>query len=148
MFWRGLFSRHEVAFYKMKNQQQKIEKVIWVKLKCGEDLLKRISGLCKENNVRAGYISVIGALEKAKFSYYNQQEKQYHEISKEEPVAIISCLGSVSIKDGEPFIHAHIAVSDSKGAVFGGHLNEGCLVFTGECFIFKFDGEIIRDEGV
>lgn len=39
---------------------------------------------------------------------------------------VLSCGGTLS-QDG---IHVHIAISDGEGRVFGGHLLEGCEIYT------------------
>lgn len=127
-----------------KTKQQKISKIIWLEIKHGEDLLKSITDFCIEKNMKSGFISVIGALQKAKFGYYNQQEKKYYENTKDKPVEIISCLGNISVKDGNPFVHAHISVADEKGNVVGGHLKEGCIVFAAECAIFELEGDLME----
>lgn len=129
-----------------KSRQQKIKRLVWVHIEHGDDLLKAISGYCIENKIKAGIVSVIGALQKARFGYYNQKEKKYYENSLNEPVEIVTCWGNISIKDGKPFAHAHISVADNKGNVFGGHLNEGCIVFAAECVIFELKGDSLKRE--
>ncbi len=124
-----------------KSKRQKIKRVTWIPLKHGDDLLNSVSDFCLQNDIQAGFITAIGALQKAKFGYYDQKERKYQENSMEESVEIISCLGNVSIKDGKPFVHLHISVADDKGNVFGGHLNGGCLVFAAECAIFELAGD-------
>jgi predicted DNA-binding protein with PD1-like motif len=42
------------------------------------------------------------------------------------PLEIVSITGTL----GEGTHHVHLSVSDSKGTVFGGHLLDGCKVFT------------------
>ena len=128
----------------MKSKQQKINKIIWLEVKHGEDLLKSITDFCIEKNIKSGFISVIGALQKAKFGYYSQGEKKYYENTKDEPVEIISGLGNISVKEGKPFVHIHISVADNKGNVFGGHLNPGCIVFAAECAIFELEGDLLE----
>ncbi len=55
-----------------------------------------------------------------------------------EPLEIVSCMGNISIKENEPFVHAHIAVSNRKGEVFGGHILPGCIIAaTGEHFLIE-----------
>jgi len=127
-----------------KAKQQKINKVRWVNIKYGDDLLRAILNYCLKNNIKIGFISAIGALQKVNFGYYNQKEKKYYENSLEKPVEIVSCLGNISIKDGKPFIHAHLSVADDKGNVFGGHLNEGSIVFACECAIFELEGDLLE----
>lgn len=127
-----------------KTKEQKLKKVTWVNIKHGDDLLKSISEYCQENDIKSGFISVIGALQKAKFGDYNQKEKKYYENTVDEPVEIISCLGNISLKNGKSFVHAHISVAKSDGNVFGGHLNEGCIVFAAECVVFELTGDLLE----
>ena len=42
------------------------------------------------------------------------------------PLEIVSAEGTISSNG----VHVHIAVSDDEGAVYGGHLMEGCKVHT------------------
>jgi len=125
----------------MKTVEQIAKKVNWVQIKTGEDLLESITQFCQENNIQAGIVLAIGALQKAKFGYYDQKEKIYLENSIEEPVEIVSCLGNISLKEGKPFVHAHISLANKEGKVFGGHLNPGCTVFACECSIIELEGK-------
>lgn len=125
----------------MKNIKQTVKKVNWIQIKTGEDLWESITRFCQENNIQAGIVLAIGALQKAKFGYYDQKEKRYLENSIEEPVEIVSCLGNISLKEGKPFVHAHLSLANKEGKVFGGHLTPGCIVFACECSIIELEGE-------
>ena len=129
---------------KRKTKEQRIKRVTWIKVRHGEDLLKALTDYCLENNVQLGFISIIGALQRVNFNYYHQKEKKYYKNSIEEPVEIVSCAGNVSMKEGKPFIHAHLAVADRKGNVFGGHLEEGTIVFAAECVLFELEGDLME----
>lgn len=131
---------------KNKIKEQKVKRVVWLQIKHNQDLLKAISEHCKANNINKGVVFAIGALQRAKFSYYNQKEKKFYKRSIEKPVEIISCVGNVSVKDEEPFVHAHISVSDSNGNMLGGHLEEGCVVFASECCVFEMQEDLLKRE--
>lgn len=128
----------------MKTKQQTIDNLTWIQIKHGDDLLKSITQYCIDGNIQAGFIMAIGALQKATFSFYNQHEKKFYEHSISEPTEIISCLGNISIKDGKPFVHAHLSLSDDTGKMLGGHLNEGCVVFAAECAVCELEGDSIE----
>lgn len=128
----------------MEAKEQKIKKTTWLRIKHGEDLLKAITEYCNNSNIKAGLVFVIGALQGGKYGYYNQQEQKYHENRVDEPVEIVSCLGNVSLKEGKPFVHAHISLADKEGKVSGGHLNEGCVVFAAECAIVELEGDLLE----
>ena len=51
---------------------------------------------------------------------------------------ILNLNGNISLKDGEPMVHAHIILADQNGNSFGGHLEEGTKVFASEIQIEEF----------
>jgi predicted DNA-binding protein with PD1-like motif len=61
-----------------------------------------------------------------------QKERKYHFVELSQPLEILALAGNISLKDGQPFVHAHITLSDQEGRAFGGHLAEGTRVFACE----------------
>jgi predicted DNA-binding protein with PD1-like motif len=49
-------------------------------------------------------------------------------------------MGNVSIKEGKPFLHLHIVVSDTDLRCWGGHLFPGSAVFAAEAHIQELEG--------
>ena len=98
----------------------------------GDDLMQELTRICRDEQITLGKFDGIGAAEKAKVGVYNQQKKEYqfNEINK--PLEIMSLNGNISLKDNEPFVHAHITLVDEHGAIYGGHLTEGTIVFVCE----------------
>jgi len=128
----------------MKTKKQKINKLVWLEIKHGDDLHGAITGYCLKNKIKAGLILAVGALKNAKVSFYDQAKKKYLAETFNRPLEILSCLGNVSLKDGQPFVHAHLTVSDKSGRVFGGHLEKGSIVFACECAILETSGELLN----
>ena len=116
-------------------------KVILEGLPHGSDLLEAITDLARENGIKVGTIMAIGAVKRARIGYYDQTAREYRERDIEEPMEISSCLGNISLKDGEIFVHAHITLADSEGRVAGGHLCPGTIIFAAECRITELKGE-------
>lgn len=108
------------------------------------DLLGQINEFCKQNNIKSGMINAIGAVQNIKLGYYKQDVKQYvtldENLSDKGPFEIVNCTGNVSLKEGEPFCHIHIIVSDREGKCFGGHLMPGVKIFALEFIIHSFEG--------
>ncbi|MEA2081355.1 MAG: PPC domain-containing DNA-binding protein [Elusimicrobiota bacterium] len=104
-------------------------------LKHGADLKAEIKRICAEEKIETGWFNVVGALEKLSVSFYDQEKKTYGKFEINEPREVSSCMGNVSLVDGEIFVHAHINVADVKGAVRGGHLEES-VIFAAEAVIF------------
>ena len=72
-------------------------------------------------------------------------EGKYEEIVIEGELEIVSLLGNVSLKEGKPFVHAHITVSKKGGETFGGHLLPGSIIsVTCEIFLVKMKKPVKR----
>ena len=126
-------------------QELKIKNVWAGRGTFGSDLLEEIQGLAAEKNIRLAQVSVIGALSSARVGFYDQTARHYNELEVGGPVEILSAVGNISIKDGAPFPHIHLAVSDAAGRTFGGHLVRGCRIFAAEIFITEYSGaEFVR----
>ncbi len=118
------------------------------KLNYQSDLYEEINKICIDENIKAGWISIIGAVSSLKLGFYNQETKEYiyTTYAYDEPMEIVSCTGNISLKDGKPFCHLHITAADKKGRCIGGHLVAGTAVFAGEVIIQELLGEdLVRD---
>ena len=122
----------------MKSVEAEAGKIIFARLFEDEDLLETITQTAKKGRIKAGFFVLIGTLKKAKLGFFHRG--RYQPIEMAEPLEFVSCMGNISIKENEPFVHAHIAVSNRKGEVFGGHLLPGCIIAT--------TGELVLIEAV
>lgn len=110
------------------------------RLKKGTDIIRSIEEFCAQKNIRAAWVNVIGALDRATISYYDQEKHEYFHRKLNGEYEIASCSGNVSLKDGYPFAHLHIVLSDTDFHAFGGHLwPESVSVFAAEYVIFELD---------
>ena len=116
-------------------------KKILERLPHGADLGEELTVLARREGIKAGTVAAIGAVRKATIGYYDQKEKEYREREVNGPMEICSCLGNISLKNGEIFVHAHITLADREGRVVGGHLCEGTIIFAAECLIEELTGE-------
>jgi uncharacterized protein len=111
----------------------------------GADILHQAGRLAKEEGIKTGILTAIGAFSLAELAYYDQASLEYRKIPVEGPVELLSCLGNISIRDGQPFVHAHAVLADSQGRVLGGHLITG-IVFAAEFCLQEFLGEPFKRE--
>ncbi len=120
----------------MKSVEAKAGKIIFARLFEDEDLLEAITQTAEKGRIKAGFLVLIGTLKKAKMGFFHQG--RYKPIEMAEPLEIVSCVGNISIKENELLVHAHIAVSNRKGEVFGGHVLPGCIIAaTGELVLIE-----------
>jgi predicted DNA-binding protein with PD1-like motif len=93
------------------------------RLKPGQDLKGSIDSFVKTKNIQAGWIATcVGSLTDYNIRFANQ-EKAYSDKGHFE---IVSLVGTVSVNGS----HIHISISDSTGKTIGGHLMDGCKIYT------------------
>ena len=110
------------------------------RLATGTDLLAEIERFCADNDIRAAWISVVGAVSHASFGYYEQEQGRYLELSSDDHHEITGFVGNVSMREGSQFLHAHASFAARDGDTVGGHLLPGCVVFVGEVTIREMTG--------
>lgn len=116
------------------------KKIIMGKLSFGCDLLEELTKVANESGVRLGRIEAIGAVQKARIGFYNQNKHKYQFHLFNQPQEIVKLAGNISMKDGKPFVHAHVTLADKAGKSYGGHLAEGTIVFACEFVLEAFEG--------
>ena len=109
----------------------------------GEELLKFINEFAKKNNVLIGTVSAIGSLKNPKIGYFDEGAGKYKVIELTGTYELVSLAGNISVKDGEPFAHIHVALGDFDGMLYGGHLVEG-EVLAAEVFMQELLGELLE----
>lgn len=110
------------------------------KLPHQSDLIEALTATACSNGIRAGAVQVIGALQRANIGFYDQWSKVYRKIHFDRPLEIASGMGNISLRDGNPFVHLHLTLSDEEGKAFGGHALEGCIVFAAEFVLVPLTG--------
>jgi predicted DNA-binding protein with PD1-like motif len=94
-----------------------------LRLRPGQDLRVELERFAKAKGLRAGLIlTAVGSLRKASLRLANQSDAT----SYDDKFEIVSLVGTLS-PDGA---HLHLSVSDGAGKTIGGHLVEGCTIYT------------------
>jgi len=94
-----------------------------LRLKPNQDLRQSLKDFAMEQNIKAGFIlTALGSLKKATIRFANQSSSEV----MQDKFEIISLAGTLSIYG----VHIHIAISDQVGKTIGGHLDNGCIIYT------------------
>jgi len=117
-----------------------------IRLEKGEEVMANLFSFCCQNNIKAGYLQGIGALEQADLALYDLKTKKYYNQVIAGPLEIANFFATITSEK----IHAHIVVSDKDMQAFGGHLNSGIVAATAEIILRKFSGRLDRykDKGI
>ncbi len=120
---------------------------IWIgRVPFRADLLESVQQFAAKENIKSARVEIIGAVERAVISYYNQDKRVYQDIEFDQHLEIVSCLGNLSLRDGGPAAHLHVTFGDNKGHLIGGHLQKGTVVFAGEFVIEEIVGPDLQRE--
>ena len=93
------------------------------RLRPGDDLRQQLTAFAKEHHIVAGtMLTCVGSLTVTTLRLANQQGPSVYRGHFE----IVSLVGTLSTNGS----HLHLAVSDSTGRTIGGHLLDGCRVYT------------------
>ncbi|RZP31202.1 DNA-binding protein [bacterium] len=102
-------------------------------------IMESLTKFCKDQNIDNGKISGIGAIKEIELGAYDLSNKEYITQSFEEVWELTSFQGNIQLKEGNPFIHAHINISNHDLKVKGGHLFEATVAAVGEFVLNKIN---------
>jgi hypothetical protein len=90
----------------------------------GDEVAGALQQFAKGHGLGGSSFKAIGALSYAKLGWFNWETKQYDPACVlDEQVELLSLIGDIALKDGEPQVHAHVVVGRSDGTAHGGHLS-------------------------
>jgi len=115
-----------------------------IRLKKNEEIVTELTNFCEEQNVQAGFIHGLGAVQSAEIGFYHLNKQEYEFKNIDEDLEIVSLHGNVSLVGGKPFFHLHGVFSDEKLKCYGGHLKSAIIGGTGEFRLEVFEEPISR----
>ena len=116
-----------------------------VRIDKGEEIVETLKKFCKENKIKLGTISGIGATDRVTIGLFNTKNKQYHSQELIGDYEITNLSGNISTMNDEIYLHLHISLADSKYNAYGGHLNSAVISGTGEIVIEEIEDIIERE---
>ncbi len=91
----------------------------------GDEIATLLHRFAKEQRLGASSFKAIGALSYTKLGWLNWETKKYDPACVlDEQVELLSLIGDITVREGEPQVHAHAIVGRSDGTAHGGHLLE------------------------
>jgi predicted DNA-binding protein with PD1-like motif len=115
-----------------------------IRLDAGEKIVETLKALCERDGIGGGFFNGLGAVGEAEIGHFDPGTNDYSWVELSGPYEIVSLYGNITVADGKPFIHAHIALGDNTFAVRGGHLKEAVVSVTCEITLTRFRDDIGR----
>jgi len=139
------------SFCKIKQDRQERRRIVMSpastkgivirRLPPDSDLLDELQAVAQKEGIALGHISGIGALKTARVGIFLPDQARYEVKEFAGELEICHLSGNISLKDGIPFVHAHIVLADREARAWGGHVLPGCRVFVAEVILSSFKGE-------
>lgn len=98
-------------------------KIYALRLKPNLDLKQSLKDFAIDNQIECGFmLTAIGSLKQARIRFANQEASSIFS----EKFEIISLNGTIACSG----VHLHILLSNREGQTIGGHLDNGCIIYT------------------
>ena len=89
----------------------------------GDEVAEGLLRFAREQKLSAASFTAIGAASSVRLAWFSWERKRYEpSVTFDEQVELLSLIGDVALKEGEPVVHAHAVVGRKDGTAHGGHL--------------------------
>lgn len=115
-----------------------------IRIDRGEEIITALKEICRKEKIRCASVQAIGAVDDFEVGLFDVEKKVYHSEHYHFPAEVTSLLGTVTEKEGEPYLHLHMNAADGDHKVYGGHLNSAVISATCEMVVTVIDGQVDR----
>lgn len=123
---------------------RRFENAYVIRMDRGEEVMATLTALCEQEGIRLASVEAIGAVDRAVVGLYDVDKKVFHRKEFQEPMELTSLLGTVTEKDGKPYLHLHATLCDANMQTRGGHVNELNISATCEMVLRLLPGSVGR----
>ena len=126
-------------------QYKQVDKDYFIYIEKNKKVMDTLIRFCKDQAITNVKISGIGAVKQSEIGAYDTVGKEYIQKQFPDVWELVSYEGNVTLKDGDPFVHGHVVLSNHDMKTIGGHLFEMTVAAVGEFFLRKFDNDAYRE---
>lgn len=141
--------RHAVAAGKNPTrieimEYKRFKNTIIVRIDKGEEIVSSLGQVAAKEGVLLASVSALGAVGSFTAGVFLPQKKEYLPNEFRGDFEIVSLTGTVTEKDGAPYLHLHISCAAPDGKVVGGHLTRAVVSVTCEAVLTCVEGRAGR----
>lgn len=109
---------------RVKQLSEGTERSYAIVLDPGEEVMDRLLAFARDFEVDAARLTALGAFSDAVLGFFDLDAKDYHRTRIDEQAEVLSLVGDIARKDGEPKLHVHAVLGRRDASAVGGHLLE------------------------
>jgi len=87
-----------------------------------DEAFGQLTAFAGEHRVTAAGLTAVGAARAVTLGYFDPSICDYRSTEFTEQLEVLSLVGDIALKDGEPAVHAHITLGRKDSSTIGGHL--------------------------
>ena len=92
----------------------------------GDELAAGLKRFAREQKLGGSSFKAIGAFSRVKLGWFHWETKRYEtSVDLDEQVELLSLIGDIAVKDGEPQVHAHVVIGRRDGTAHGAFAGRG-----------------------
>jgi len=115
-----------------------------LRIESGEELGATLKQFFVANDIRFAQMTGLGAVRSATVAYWNATIQQYETHVLEDQMEVVSLIGNVSMREGEPFAHIHLGLGRHDLSMVGGHFNAAVAHPMVEIWLTPVDATVTR----
>jgi len=123
---------------------QRFDRRMQVRIESGENVLEPLVELARREGLGYAVVNGLGAVRWVRVAYLNVETKEYEPHEVTEQLEMVSLIGNLALRDGEPFFHLHATLGRRDLSTFGGHFLDAIAHPTLEVSIQPEDGTLVR----
>jgi predicted DNA-binding protein with PD1-like motif len=105
----------------------------------GDEVATALAQFAREQGVVSAHLSAIGAVRDPEVGWFDLDRQQYKAMRLEEQMEVLTLSGDIALgEDGQPVVHAHMALGGSDGQAWGGHLLHAIASPTLEVYVTTY----------
>ena len=121
---------------------QRFDERFIVRIEAGERVVATLlDGLRREG---VGFANLSRQGLSARLGFWKPDQRADDDREFDEQLEVVSFVGNASVRDGEPFLHLHVALGRADLSVVGGHLDEAVVHPTIEVWLRTEDVDVQR----
>lgn len=87
-----------------------------------DEAFGQLTAFAREHRVTAAGLTAVGAAKAVTLGYFDPEISDYRSTEFTEQMEVLSLIGDIALKDGEPAVHAHVTLGRKDSSTIGGHL--------------------------
>ena len=116
-------------------EYKRMQDILVVRLDPGEEILGALAAVASREAVAFGSVQGIGAVRELEVGLFDPESKAFRGNRFSGYRELTSLEGTITRRDGEPYLHLHVTAADEHAAVVGGHLVRAVVSATAELVI-------------